>query len=196
MMSDEIPSAQNAEDPKLNPLRKAAKKKTRAKQEAKRDSHGGRPRSLTSYWIEVLKDKRLRGKDRADAIRELEKCQREEKRKKVAKPKPGNGLRAILNRDPKTSEPPIDAKTIEKIEDIAKSAENANPQIEEVAPQLADAPPESKPLTFDAVMAQIAEQSKKSESVADITKRLREVPVMEPDAATRRLVERAWSKAH
>jgi hypothetical protein len=179
---------------------KTAKKKSKANKEP-RNSHGGRPRLLSSYWLEVLKDPKLRGKDRADAIRELERCQREEQREKERKraakaaPNSKNRLHAILDRDPNANAPTI--------ADYAKNAVSAKPQAREVPqatpPEVADTV-EPAPLTFDDVLEQIAEQNKQNkkahaESVADMAKRIRDVPA-EMDANTRRLIDRAWSKAH
>lgn len=187
-MSDETPITDAIVESKPTPGRKSAKKKSKVKKEP-RNSHGGRPRDFSSYWIEALKDPKLRGKDRADAIRELERCEKEKERKKLAKAAPksnGDRLRSILNRDPNANAP--------------KSANNAKPQAEEVPqsapPEVTDAL-ESAPITFDDVLEQIAEQNKKThaETVADMAKRIRDVPT-EMDANTRRLIDRAWSKAH
>jgi hypothetical protein len=193
-MTDETPIAQTAKsESKPATVRKTAKKKSRAKKATKKDSHGGRPRLLTTYWIEVLKDPKLRGKDRADAIREFERCLKEETRKKLARstPNPNSSLRSILDRSTKT-----DSQATAPIAEIAKNAQSAKPQTEEAAPQeVSDAPAEPKPLTFDDVMAEITKPSGKTrdEEVAEIAARLRDVPAPGYDTATE---TRIWAAVH
>jgi hypothetical protein len=197
-MSDETPIAAPKVESKPIAGRKTTRKKSKAKKETKRDSHGGRPRLMSSYWLEVLKDKRLRGKDRADAIRELDKCLREEKQKKLSamKPKPNGTLRAILGRDPKVGELKIEPQP------VAEIARNA----EVLKKVLKESPPAPEPettetvepasMTFDEMMEQLAEHNKqiRQETVGSIAKRLRDVPAPELDDNARRLIARAWSK--
>ena len=193
MSEQETPKiAQNAKpqpESKPNSAPKKSKSKTKPNKKKKPDSHAHRPKSSLTYWKNAIEGNKLKGEDLAYAIKRIEAHEKEKTQKKSAKAAPSNTLRAILNRDPKASKPKIEAQP------VAEIAQNTNPQIDEVpltpGPQIAKGL--EKPLTFDDGLDQLAEQSRNSESVADIAKRVREVPTPEHDSRTE---TRIWAAVH
>lgn len=189
-------SAKPQSESKSKPGRKTKQKKSKKK--PKRDSHACRPRSTISYWVEGIENGRFKGAELVLAIERVEAHEKDKERKKLEKSKPiaGSALRSILKRDPKASEP------VPKIAEIAKSALNAKPQLEELPPapepEATEIIAEPASMTFDEMMQELAKQTKqiRDETSESIAKRLRDVPAPEPDAATRELITRAWSKAH
>jgi hypothetical protein len=191
-MSDETPIADAKVESKPTSGRKKSKSETKAKKKKKSDSHAHRPKSSMTYWIKGIEAGKFKGAELVLAIERVEAYEKEKAQKKLAKsgPNPGNRLRAILNRDPKATAPKVESQP------VAKIAASAKPQADEVASlEITDAATESEPMTFDDLMEQLAAQSKNTESIADMAKRIRDVPAeMDPNA--RRLIDRAWSKVH
>jgi hypothetical protein len=177
---------------KPKPARKSKQKK--ANKKPKRDSHACRPRSTISYWIEGIENRRFKGAELVLAIERVEAHEKDKERKKLEKSKPitGNVLRTILNRTPSATAPKVESQPVAQ---IAKDA-RLRP-VEPPAPEITETPAEQT-LSFEDFMAEISKPSGKTpaEEIAEIAARLRDVPAPEPDAATKSLIQRAWSKTH